>query len=254
MFKFAAKTVYSNSISQDETPRVTVAIPIYNHSHYVIETLDSVAAQTLKNIDIVVVDDKSTDDSLLVVSRWLHKNRSRFKSINLLSNVANYGLSETRNNAFSAARTELVFALDSDNIIYPRCLEVLVGVADRTNAAAVYSQLEVFGEEKDVGYAWVWDKNLLALSNYIDAMALIRKTEWQAVGGYSQLEGIGWEDYDFWLKLASRGSECVFVPQILCRYRVDKKSMLRTETKEDTMMLESNLSFKHFWREIKTKL
>src|SRR5262245_38868084 len=94
---------------------LTVIVPLYNYDRYVVEALDSVAAQTLEEIDLIVVNDASTDRSLEKAESWIRANVDRFNRVLLLSNVQNAGLGPTRNAAIDAAETAFILPLDADN-------------------------------------------------------------------------------------------------------------------------------------------
>jgi glycosyltransferase involved in cell wall biosynthesis len=210
---------------------VTVCVSLFNYAKFLPECLESIRAQRHVPIDLVVVDDASNrDDSLRVAQEWMERNHSAFHRTLLLSHARNQGLAETRNTGFANALSDYVFVIDADNEIYPRAIsrlyDALVGGG---GFSAAYTQLEFFGDQRKLGVADVWSRDKFALGNYVDAMALVRKDAWRAVGGYTHLNG-GWEDYDFWCKLIDAGLEAAYVPEILCRYRVHGASMLRTET------------------------
>lgn len=118
-----------------------------------------------------------------------------------------------------------------------------------SNAQAAYSQLEYFGEMKGIGVADTWSRDRFLRRNYIDAMALVRKSAWLAVGGYSQLEISGWEDYDFWCKFIEHDFVGIYVPEILCRYRAHKSSMINQETNPNVDLLTYEMIFRHPWLE-----
>ena len=209
---------------------ITVGISLYNYETYVVEALQSVHGQDLPVVDLVVVDDKSTDDSAGAVLGWLTRNGSRFNSMALVQHRQNFGLAAARNTAFSLATTRFVFVLDADNILYPRCLQRLLEGIQETDAAFCFPILEKFGSETGLLGTDIWSLQHLANGNYIDAMALIRKSAWQEVGGYSKMEITGWEDYELWCKFVDNGLYGIQVPEILARYRVHPSSMLRTIT------------------------
>jgi glycosyltransferase involved in cell wall biosynthesis len=181
------------------------------------------------------------------VREWLTHQRARFGRSALLQHVFNAGLAATRNQAFATASTPYVFVLDADNLLYPRCLQTCLGTAARTGAAAVYTALEVFGESSGVMGTDDWDPDVLLRTNYIDAMALVRRCSWSAVGGYRRMPVSGWEDHDFWLKFAEMGLDLARVPEILCRYRVRSSSMLRqmTNQPESLKALHADLRLHH---------
>jgi glycosyltransferase involved in cell wall biosynthesis len=207
----------------------TVVVSLYNYQAYISGALDSVAAQTMRPLSLVVVDDQSKDKSADVCRAWMASNYTRFAWIALAQQITNKGLARTRNLGFSLCATEYVFVLDADNEIYPRCIERCMEVLQSSNAAFTYPILEVFGSRKGLQGKEPWSRDKLALGNYIDAMALVRKSLWQDAGGYGT--GLyGWEDYDLWCTFAERQWCGVRVPEILARYRVHDDSMLRTTT------------------------
>lgn len=230
---------------------VSVAISLYNYAHYIEDCLASVAAQDFGEIELIVVDDCSRgDNSLATTKAWMQKHRGRFPAGLLVRHEANYGLAEARNTAFGAARCDRVFVMDADNVIHPSCLRKLDRAMKAAGADAAYSQLVMFGQETGVGYADYWSKALLAKGPYIDAMALIRKQAWLSAGGYTHLEG-GWEDYDFWCKLAEQNALCCYVPELLGRYRVHSSSMLRTDSARSYDRLYNVISLRHPWTLLK---
>jgi len=226
---------------------VTVAVSLFNYARFIGPCLNSVATQLHPALDLIVVDDASDrDTSVEVAATWIETNAHRFARSLLLRHTRNQGLAQSRNTAFAHARGDFVFVLDADNMIYPRAISRLHEVLRQEDFAAAYTQLEFFGQKKRLGYADLFRRRNFESGNYVDAMALVRKASWQAVGGYTHLEG-GWEDYDFWCKLIEHGMEAAYVPEILCRYRVHKTSMLRTETNKNDADLRTQLSLRHPW-------
>lgn len=226
---------------------VTVAISLFNYERFLPDCLASVAAQRHCPLDLIIVDDVSEKDRSVAIARdWLAAHAERFGRALLLRHRRNQGLARSRNTAFAHARSEHVFVLDADNMIYPRAVGRLADAQRRNGAAASYSQIEIFGDKSSIGVADVWQPGWLKTGNYIDAMSLVSRGAWRDVGGYSHIEG-GWEDYDFWCKLIEQGYEAIFVPEILCRYRVHGTSMLRTESARsyDSMFVE--MTMRHPW-------
>jgi glycosyltransferase involved in cell wall biosynthesis len=208
---------------------VTVIVPLYNYAGFIVEALESVRAQTLEAIDLVVIDDASTDESLAVARDWAERNHARFNRILILRNLANAGLARTRNAGFDAAETPFVLPLDADNRLLPACCARTLAVAQAKGAAFAYPGIQHFGGMDDVIGTAPFVPMKLAGGNYIDAMALVAKSAWAAIGGYTHIEH-GWEDYDFWCGIAERGLPGVRVPEVLAEYRVHEASMLHTAT------------------------
>jgi glycosyltransferase involved in cell wall biosynthesis len=210
--------------------RVSVVVPVFNYRHYIEEALDSLLQQTLHEFEVVVVDDHSTDGSAEVAHRWLKRYASRFNMAALLQNRQNSKLGRARNAGVSFCDTELYMPLDADNALLPDCLELCMRRLDETGAAFAYPTISMFGERSDQIGLLEYDPARFQCINYIDAMALVRKACWLAVGGYTPLEPMGWEDYEFWCKLLEKGLFGVRVPETTARYRCHPASMLRTIT------------------------
>lgn len=213
-----------------ERSLVTVAVTLFDYATTVIEALESVRDQHLADVDLVVVDDCSTDGGGQLVAQWMARHAERFGRCHLGRHPVNHGLATARNQAFQLAATPYVFVLDADNLLYPRCLHRCLDLAERSDADAVYTLIEVFGDERGLMGTDLWNADSLSRQNYIDAMALIRRASWQSVGGYRRMPVQGWEDYDFWLKFSEAGMAVHRVPEILCRYRKHRRSMLVSET------------------------
>ena len=246
------QSLFSCSTDRFADAVVTVIVPVFNYAHFLLETLESVSNQTLEPIDIIIVDDCSTDGSTELCQAWFSNNANRFRQAKILKHTQNFGLSEARNTAVAASQTPYVFALDADNELYPNALAALLDAVRVSGAQAAYSQLEMHGDIRDVGEAYVWDVDRLSRGNYIDAMALISRESIIACGGFHQFERDGWEDFDLWCSFVDNGFRAQFVPQILCRYRVHGTSMLRTETNPSIAEFVSEITARHPWLRLAT--
>ncbi|MGF6766213.1 exopolysaccharide biosynthesis predicted pyruvyl transferase EpsI/glycosyltransferase involved in cell wall biosynthesis [Paraburkholderia sp. GAS33] len=231
---------------------VTVIVPLYNYEQYVEEALNSVATQTLDDIDLIIVDDASTDASLTVATEWVKSNKDRFNRLFVLRNRKNSKLGPTRNVGFDAAETPYVLTLDADNKLYPHCAEQCLDVIKRTGAAYIYPKICAFGDADYVMGESPYDPVRFIGGNYIDAMALISKGVWSGVGGYESVP-YGWEDYEFWCKIAELGLIGVSAGEkILAGYRVHKSSMLHqhTNVESNREVTSAYLHNCHPWLEI----
>ncbi|CAI9119467.1 glycosyltransferase [Brytella acorum] len=222
---------------------VTVVVTSYNYASYILDALDSVRDQTLECLDLIVVDDGSTDDSTDLVQRWMERNASRFNRLALLRTNTNAGLGGARNVGMDAAETPFVMQLDADNRLLPEaCAELRDSMADDQTAYA-YPIMRIFNATGVVMVAATPDDpqghsrpallgdvpfEPLAMTggNHVDATAMIAKWAWAAVGGYYVArDAMGWEDYDLWCRCAELGLTGRYVPKILAEYRAHDASM-----------------------------
>jgi glycosyltransferase involved in cell wall biosynthesis len=170
--------------------------------------------------EILVVNDHSQDRSEEEITKFLSAHQDF--PIALVSLQTKRGLAEARNIGFRLARAEFVLVLDAEHSLYPQALSKLKAVLERSEADFAYCMIERFGAATGLANVLPWEPDRLTSENYIDAPALIRRSSWQAVGGYDVVvdECLGLQDYDFWLSLADQGRAGILVPEILVRQRV----------------------------------
>src|SRR5919107_4015031 len=114
------------------TPRVSVIVPAYNAAGFLKRALHSALAQTMPNLELIVVDD-SSKDSTLDVARNVAAHDPR---VRVLHNERNRGMYATYNRAIDAARGEWIAALDADDIWLPERLEQMLGVSAGEDAVS----------------------------------------------------------------------------------------------------------------------
>jgi CDP-glycerol glycerophosphotransferase len=110
-------------------PRISVVVPIYNVEPYLDECLDSIAGQTYRDIEVVMVDDGSKDSSPVIAERWVSKDK-RFR----LVTQPNGGLGNARNTGIKNAGGELLAFVDSDDYLAPNAYQLLVEALDETGS------------------------------------------------------------------------------------------------------------------------
>lgn len=236
----------------DGETTVSVIIPLYNYAHHIVETLNSVACQSSKDITLIVVDDCSSDRSVDTVRQWMQHQVNIGMSMTLVRNRSNAKLSITRNTGIQLSKSKYCFMLDADNIIYARCIEKLShALSVRPDADAAYSLLEVFEGDRDIIGTGVFIREALRHGNFVDAMAMFRRSILIELGGYVHMPS-GWEDYDLWLRLIEADKIALHVPEILARYRQHNNSMLRTETNTSNNISELHKIMKkrHPWLDL----
>lgn len=227
---------------------VSVVVPLYNYEQYILEALDSVANQTLHALDLVIVDGHSTDNSLAVATAWAQKHARRFNRLVIVKNSENYGLGFCRNSAFDEAETPYVLPLDADNRLLPECCEVLLAAIACEPVGYVYPTIRHFGASNSLMGNAPYAAQRFAAGNYVDAMALVSKEAWALVGGFAHVRH-GWEDYDFWCRLAERGVPGHWKDAVLAEYRVHPTSMMTMQTMvpENYRRLHRTFEARHPW-------
>jgi glycosyltransferase involved in cell wall biosynthesis len=202
---------------------VSVVIPCFNHGTMLREALASVERIRNENIlEVIIVDDGSSEAETVRILREAADAGHRVLS------QPNRRVSAARNTGIRSAKGEFILPLDSDNRIRDVYLTEAVSLLkNNPELGVIYTDAEYFGER--TGRWYVPDFNLLSLirMNFIDVCALYRKDLWKQVGGYDEeMPWMGFEDWDFWLRVASRGSSFVHLPKIGFDYRVRTNSLV----------------------------
>jgi GT2 family glycosyltransferase len=236
--------------------RVTVIVPCYNYADFVIAALESVRLQTLDLLDLVVVDDASTDPlTTELILAWARAHAARFNRLLVLRHGENAGLSAARNTGFAAAETPFVLPLDADNRLHEACCATLLEALAPTRAAFAYASLQMFEAGDAVFCNEPYRPMRLVGGNYIDAMALIGKWAWAAAGGYDMPRTMGWEDFDLWCKLVELGQFGLHVDQVLADYRVHGGSMVanKVEVATNKQAMVALIEHRHPWLRLSSR-
>ena len=126
---------------------VTVIVPVYNCEPYIFETLRSIESQTFKNIELIIIDDGSVDNSLSIIKKFVQQ--SLIKPI-VISN-ANQGLSKSRNLGIDIAKGDYIAFIDADDIINPNHINNLVNQLTNFSLDAAFSSFEYTFEKNRFG-------------------------------------------------------------------------------------------------------
>ena len=197
-------------------PKVSIIIPCFNQASYLVEALESALNQTYSNIEIVCVNDGSTDNS----SEIFRKYADKYKNILFFNETINRGVCFVRNLAVKACTGEYILPLDADDIIEPDYVEKAVNVLEeKPEVGIVYCCADFFGVKNKRWELAEYQKEKMFFENLIFNSALFRKKDFEKVGGYKECMHIGCEDWDLWLSLIENGAEVFRIDEILFHYR-----------------------------------
>lgn len=196
--------------------KVSVIIPCYNQGKYVSDAINSVLAQTYKDIEIVIVNDGSTDNSNEIIKTFADK----YKNILFFDENKNKGVINARNMAIEAASGEFILPLDADDTIEPTYIEKAVKILkENPNIGIVYCKARMFGIKNEYWDLKDFDKSNILYDNCIFCSALFRKADFIKVGMYKDYMLYGCEDYDLWLSFIEQGFDVYRIDEILFNYR-----------------------------------
>lgn len=220
----------------NENPLVSVVVLTYNSSNTVLETLDSIAAQTYKNIELIISDDCSKDDTVKVCEEWLEKNKCNFVKYRIITISKNTGVSGNANRAYKAASGSWIKVVAGDDILLPECVESNVNyISIHQDAQLVFSKIIPFGSLDytnsyfykvflfGYGCMQMSDREflyLICLSNFIPAStSFMSKSLFIELGGFDESIPM-LEDWPFWIKASSHGVHFHFMPIYTVKYRM----------------------------------
>lgn len=209
-------------VSDMRSPTVSVVIPCFNHGEFLPEAVASVTSLNRNDVELIVVDDGSTDactrkEMDALDSQGIHVIRQQ-----------NKGLAAARNAGICASRGEYILPLDADNRIRPAYIERGTPILDANpKVGIVYGDAEFMGRRSGRWQIGAFDSNRLLHWNYIDACAVYRRAVWEENGGYDGTMPVqGLEDWDFWLGAMKHGWQFDYIPEVLYEYRVAEESMI----------------------------
>ena len=107
---------------------VSILIPCYNHQLFVADCLQSIISQTYSNIEVIILDDCSTDDSFTIIKSWESRLRERFNHVIIDKNPSNMGITKNLNKLISLSKGEYLKLLASDDMLVPTCIEESVSI------------------------------------------------------------------------------------------------------------------------------
>lgn len=198
---------------------ISVIITNYNYGNYIGQAIDSVLGQTYKDVELIIIDDGSTDNSDTVIKKYTKKT----PKITYVKQE-NLGANATRNKGIDMARGRYIFFLDADNWLNDNHIELMYQKMIDTDADVVYSDLQHFGGDDELLQVPEFDLDTLKVTNFIDTSALIDK---QSIGENRfdlELNRKSSQDWDFFLGMALKGARVVKAPeQVRLNYRVHEK-------------------------------
>jgi glycosyltransferase involved in cell wall biosynthesis len=206
----------------DMNRTVSIIVPCFNDGQYLREAVQSAEKCQKKDAcEIIIVNDGSSDGMTLEILRDMEREGHQ------VIHQANRGLSAARNIGIKAAGGAYILPLDSDNKIRPDYISEGIRVLEgNPRVGVVYGDCQFFGEKTGINRVPQFSLARLIQGNFIDACAIYRRLVWEEVGGYDQNMLLGWEDWEFWLRIALKNWGFCHIDAILFDYRVRENSMI----------------------------
>jgi alpha-1,3-rhamnosyltransferase len=220
-------------------PLVSVIVPSYNHERFVPQTLHSILNQTYKNIELIVIDDGSTDGSHAIIEEWRLKHNFTFER------KANQGLPATLNQGLKYSKGKYLAICASDDYWLLDKIEKQVEYMEKNpniiacagNILNVNAENEVLpfylqGFSQKKAYSFY---DFITFSTYCPAVTVLYRTDSVKKIGFDNKYKI--EDRYLWLKLTQNQEKIILLPQLLAFYRVHETNT----TKRNRFMLDEKL-------------
>lgn len=229
-------------------PLVTIVIPSYNHERYVVDSIKGVVSQTYNNVELIIIDDGSTDGSVSRIESMLDTCRERFKRFEFRSRP-NKGLCATLNEALEWSQGEFFSLIASDDILLENKTSVLVDVLKTDDSiVAAFGGLEliddlnrpvasVYGADK----VHTFDEIIMGETVPGAPAGLMRTPALKRVGGYP--ESLSVEDWYMWLTLTNTGQRLRSIKEPVVKYRLHENNT----AKKYKLMHEQRLKILSFF-------
>lgn len=217
---------------------VSVICHCYNHSEFVVESLKSVLNQSYKEIEIIVVDDFSEDNSVKIISEFI----VNFPDIIFIKNEMNLGITKSFNNTLKIAKGDFIIDLAADDNLLSNCVKLQVEGFKNTvykNVGIVYGNIALIKENGEFdSYFFNVDSSKKVIEKrptgliyhtiitsgkaFCSVSAMIKREVFESLNGYD--DSLEYEDFDFWVR-ASRNFEIDFIDEILVNKRIVTNSL-----------------------------
>ncbi len=212
-------------------PLISIVLPVYNGEKYLRESIDSILAQTMRDWELIVVDDCSKDATPAILAEYAARDRR----IRIVHNEENQRLPRSLNIGFAETRGEFLTWTSDDNAYAPEALREMVSYLRRfpeymmVNAAMDILYMPESRLEKSEQFdADPWK---MFVQNRIGACFLYRRQVLEEIGGYDP-EMFLLEDYDYWLRILIRYGCIAHIRKTLYRYRMHEGSLTACKLKE----------------------
>lgn len=225
-------------------PLVSVVVITYNSGKYILETLESIKEQTYPNIELIISDDNSKDNTISICQEWTKKNSSRFKNIQIITYPTNTGIPSNCNRGYRAAQGDWIKGIAGDDALEKECISQYIEfINNHPQASVCHSKQHCYNDtfsinslnpQKEIKIPYCLrtvspnsQKQFLylGLTNSICAPTVfIKKSLFDSVGGYDETIPMC-EDYPMWLKITRKGYPFYFLDKYTILYRMHSNSV-----------------------------
>lgn len=210
---------------------VSIVLPVYNGEKYLAQSIESVLNQTYKNIELIIVNDCSTDSSEEIILKY----KSQDDRIVYIKNDVNSKLPQSLNNGFAIAKGEYYSWTSDDNMYHQNAIETMMkSIENDSNLALVYFDYNAIDSDGNFKFVIkIGENEDLYFNNVIGACFLYKSSVAKEIGGYDSSLFLV-EDYEYWLRINLHYKIKGF-HEVLYDYRFHEGSL--TESKKEEVKI-----------------
>lgn len=216
-------------MKESNRPLVSIVAACFNHAAFLEETLDSIAAQDYPNLELIITDDGSKDNSVPLIEQWMAKASI---PTTLLANEQNLGICKTFNKGLAASKGKYFQVIACDDVMLPHKISTQVQALEQASAATVLVHTDALVLDKNSklihdSFHQFWNlkaikgapllEQLIVQNSILAPSILMKRQVFVDLGGYD--EQLCYEDWDAWLRLAAAGYDFLFLEEPLVYYR-----------------------------------
>lgn len=237
-------------------PLVSICIPSYNHEAYIEEAINSAINQTYGNIEVIIIDDASTDGSQRIISKYTGKSRVG----KIILRKENSGMTKNFNDCIKESRGEYILLMGSDDILIPDLIEKEIKLFKKSSAGIIHSGISWINEEGNAIKSFINENKLLGKKQKIEVSDVNEKAKkidsvkfgkrevikllikkgspvtpstclisgkcFEEVGLFD--ENLMFQDYEFWFR-ALKKFDILYLDNNLAKYRVHSTNVSKSE-------------------------
>lgn len=224
---------------QNFNPLVSIVVVTYNSSEFVIETLESAKQQTYENIELIISDDFSTDNTIEICKIWVEKNKNRFINTSIITTDKNTGISPNANRGFKASNGEWIKFIAGDDMLMENCIEELVKHIEINKSFPItflVHGIVPFRKDSEFNVVYPPEKfinsdaygqliYLLRRGNSVSGSAFfLERTTFEKFGGFDERFNL-FEDFPLLIKYTKNNQRIWLIKKPLFKYRIHSSNL-----------------------------
>ena len=229
-------------------PLVSIIVITYNSSEYVLDTLESAKIQTYQNIELIISDDGSIDNTIEICEAWISKNKSSFIATQIITVPKNTGISPNCNRGVKVSQGKWLKLIAGDDILFPECISTFIEYTKINDDKIFFSDVELFGtkintHKKIIVRTWL-DKSIMLFDKYSTAKEQYNHLQFENIIcapsvfiNKEVLQKLDWfdeeiklmDDYPLWIKATSQNYKITCLKECLVKYRINDASVQRSK-------------------------